>query len=319
MNRFIRWYNQNRQLFFTIVIIIAFALITIHTLNSILEKKQEQRKNDIVGGNSSTNTSTTISKTDESVITGEKVSEYDDQTNVNLIKQFIEYCNDGEVEKAYNMLSNECKEQIYPSLEHFKTNYYKKIFYINRMYNIENWYGMQNSYTYYIKYTEDVLATGNVNSSNNKSDYITVVRDNDQYYLNINSYVGRQKKNINQSNRNVYIRINYIDMYMDYTIVNIDVENKTNNTICLDTKENVNTTYLYDTNNVKYKSFLNEIAEEQLVVRRNAKININIKFNKMYNPERELQGIAFSDIVLNYDNYINKTSKKEVIKVDSNI
>jgi len=71
---------------------------------------------------------------------------------------------------------------------------------------------------------------------------------------------------------------------MDYTILSLEVENNTNGVIALDSKANINTTLIYDTNNVEYEAFLNEKAEEELQVRRNAKRTINIKFNKIYNP-----------------------------------
>lgn len=71
---------------------------------------------------------------------------------------------------------------------------------------------------------------------------------------------------------------------MDYTILNLKVKNNTEGVISLDTKENLNTMYIYDENNVNYESFLNENSEEELQVRRNAEKNIDIKFNKIYNP-----------------------------------
>ncbi len=318
MNRIIRWYNQNREMFFAIIAVISFAIIIIHTLNSLALKKQEEKRNNVSEGNSGTN-STTISRTDESVITGKQISQSDDEDNTKVIRQFIEYCNDGEIQKAYSMLSNECKEKIYPSLEYFTNNYYKKIFYMNRMYDLENWYTSRNRYTYYIKYTEDALATGKVNSENNRSDYITVEKDNNQYYLNISNYIGREKRNKINNIQNIKTTINYIDMYMDYTILNITIKNNTDKTICIDTKESTDTAYLYDDRSVKYTAFLNEIAKEQLVIRKGEEINISIKYNKIYKPERENKGLIFSDVVLNYDEYTNGKSKKEKIKLDLSI
>ncbi len=319
MNKFIRWYNENRTAVIVIVIAITLIILVIHTLNAILEKKQEEKRNNIARGNSSTNTSTTISDTGKSAITGKEVPKSINQDNTEVIKEFIKYCNDGKMIEAYNMLSDECKENVYPSLESFTNNYYKQIFYMNRMYDIQNLYMSGNLYTYNIKYTEDVLATGNVKSSDNRSDYITVVQKNDKSYLNISGYIGRKIVNKNTITEGIELTVNYIDMYMDYTTANISVINNIGKTICLDTKEKTSTAYLYDTNNVKYDAFLNEISEQQLEIRDKYKTNISIKYNKIYNPERTLIGIVFSDIVTNYDNYVNNKVKKEVIKIDINI
>lgn len=298
MYKFIRWYNQNRMLFFLIIIVIIFAFAIIQTLNTIAE--QEQKKTQISKVNSSTNQSTTISKTNESIITKDKISNQNDKTNTNLIKNFVDYCNDKNPNSAYDMLSDECKALLYPRLEDFINNYYNNIFYISRMYSLKNWYDSGDKFTYYIKYTEDVLATGNANSKDNKADYITVVKRNGEYKLNISSYVGRISDTKISQNENVQIKINYIDVYMDYTIANVDVKNSTYNDICIDPKENSDSLYAYDENNVKYTAFLNELALEQLIVHEGRTNNLNIKFNMVYNSERELSGIYFTNLILNY-------------------
>ncbi len=218
------------------------------------------------------------------------------------------------------MLSDECKSLVYPTVEHFKQNYYQKVFYINRMYNLENWYANNGLYTYYITYTEDVLSTGNVNSKDNKADYITIVRSSSGDKLNICSYIGRKIYNNRSVVKNgVSVKINWLDMYMDYTIANVSIKNDTSNTICLDTKESVQSTYLYGASNVKYTGLLNEIAGEQLIVRRSMTNNINIKFNRMYNPERELIGLAFADVVMNYEEYISGMSDKNSMEINLTI
>lgn len=311
MNKLIRWYNQNRVFVWIAVIIIALILAIIQILNSLVGEENAQKRNNLILGNSSTNDSTTISKPNTSVITGDNIPEESSKTNEAIIKQFVEYCNNGEIENAYNMLTDECKTNIYPSLEYFNVNYYQKVFYMERMYKLENWYSESKLHTYYITYTEDVLATGNLNSADNKADYITVARDKNEYKLNISSYVGRDILGKTVHRDGVSITINFLDFYMDYTIANISVKNNSNATICVDTKENTQKTYLYGENNIKYTSLLNETANEQLIVKKGMTNKLNIKFNKIYNTEREIKGIIFSDIVLNYEEYLEKTSSKK--------
>lgn len=317
MNKFIRWYNQNREVFITGVIVCALIIIIIHVLNGIAAEDNKRKKNELSNRNSSTN-STTISEIDTSAITGEKMTETQAKQNSDVIKTFVNYCNNKEMEKAYNMLSDECKETIYPDISTFKKNYYDTIFTIYRMYNLENWYNSRTSSTYYIAYIEDVLATGNTNSANNRGDYITVVNDDNGYKINISSYIGRKKINKSESKNKVEVTINYADMYMDYTIYNISVKNNTENTICIDTKEDINTMYLYDSNGIHYTSFLNEIAGQRLVVYKLMTQNINIKFNKIYNS-RTIKGIKMTDVVLNYENYNSGVQAKQVISMDIKI
>ena len=74
----------------------------------------------------------------------------------------------------------------------------------------------------------------------------------------------------------------------------------------------INVNYADNTYDTKV---LNENSEEQLMVRRGLTNTINIKFNKMYNPERELRGVIFSNVVLNYEDYISGTSEKNSITI----
>ena len=202
------------------------------------------------------------------------------------------------------MISEECKKRSYPSLEHFKSLYYDRIFKIKRMYSLENWYSNVSFSTYYIKYTEDVLASGNVHSSDNIGDYITVVKTQDKNYININSYIGCENNgNITEAN-GIEVIVDKINMYMDYTYVTLKVKNNTGKTICIDSKQKLDTMYLQDTNGVTYTAFLNENAVEEFRVSRNMEITVEIKFNKMYNPSsREINKLVLGDIVLNYDEF----------------
>ena len=138
MNKLIRLYNQNRGFIIAIAIIVALILIVIYTLNTLVAKQQGEKRNEISNLVNSSNNNTAIHQNDTSAITGEKVK--NNESNLQTIKQFVEYCNEGEYELAYNMLSEECKQEVYPSLEHFKTVYIDRIFYINRMYTLENWH-----------------------------------------------------------------------------------------------------------------------------------------------------------------------------------
>ena len=317
MHKFIRWYNQNRAEAIIIIAIIAFAFIMLQVLNSIVARNAEQSNNEISSKNSSTSQSTIISKTNKSVITGEKVPTGVSNTYENIIKEFIENCNTGKTSEAYNMLSEECKETMYPTLGDFTRNYYKRIFNINRIYTIENWFREGTTCTYYIKYMEDILSTGNVSSNNDRSDYITVIVQDNTYKLNIGGYVRRNMSKQTATKNNVQIAINWVDMYIDYCILNITIINNTQNTICIDTKESAKTTFIYDENKTKYSSFLNEIAQEELIIKKSETKNLDIKFSQMYNPSRGVSGIVFQDVVINYDNYINKLEGKNRVTINT--
>lgn len=320
MHKLIKLYNENRFVIIVIIIMIALGIIVLQTLNKLAgEERKAKLENIAKEANSSTSSqSTTISDGNTSAITGQEVK--NSVANTEIIKQFVKYCNEGKIENAYNMLTDDCKERIYPSLERFKTMYYEKIFKINRMYTLENWYEEGSSATYYIKYTEDVMASGNTESKNNMSDYITVTKQQMTNCLNINSYVGTKTINKSQVQNGINIEITKIHMYMDYTILDLKVRNLSKETIIIDTKENQETLYLYDLKGVKYTAFLNENSAEELKASKNMEIKTDIKFNKRYNPtSRDLSGLVLKDVVTNYENYTSRTEAKKAIKFDISI
>lgn len=154
--KLMRLYNQNRAFIIAGVFIIALIIVIIQMLNSHVKEQQEMAKNRIE--NSSTvDNSTTISSGNTSVITGEEVKT--NEQSKETIKKFVDYCNNKEIEKAYDMLSEDCKKLIYSDINKFKTNYIDRIFYIYRLYTLENWFETNELKTYYIKYTEDILAS----------------------------------------------------------------------------------------------------------------------------------------------------------------
>ena len=316
MHKFIRLYNQNRAEFIVIFAIIAFFFVIIYVLNGILAKMQEQEKNEIsFRNNNVVEDITIISKANESVITGKKIESETSDLNQKIIKEFVQYCNEKKIEEAYNMLSDECKEVFYPTIEDFTSKYYLKIFNTERIYSLENWYDDINSSTYYIKYMEDIMATGKVNSSNNKYEYITIVYTDNGYKLNLNGYIGRNTFSRTIARDNVVIKVNYIDQYTDFTTLNITITNYTKKTICIDSKEDSEMLYIYDENNVKYSAFLTELSEEELKVEANSVKTINIKFSRIYNILTDVKGVVFSDIVMNYDAYEQGIEEKERITI----
>ena len=132
MNKFIRFYNQNRGFIITLIVISALILIIIQTLNEIVKK---QKTNNEIAANNVENTirnEEINTESNVSSITGQTVQNAN--TKKNIIKNFVEYCNEGKYEEAYNMLTDDCKAKVYPSLEYFKTGYIDRIFYIYRMY-----------------------------------------------------------------------------------------------------------------------------------------------------------------------------------------
>ena len=81
------------------------------------EKDQNEIANEIAN----------VYKPTQTVIQGSDVSKEQYEEDKNLVNTFLEFCNNGKVEDAYNLISDECKQESYPTIEQFKKYYYDNI------------------------------------------------------------------------------------------------------------------------------------------------------------------------------------------------
>lgn len=312
MKWLIRYWNQNRKQIIITVAIIAFIIIIIQLTNSFLkgrEKEIEKQKN------------IDPYKPSQSLITGEIVSEQITDRNTQILDEFVKYCNNKEYERAFHILSDNCKEIVFNNdIEFFKNNYCDQVFKTTKTYSINLWINNRDLYTYQVRYYEDnLLATGGTNLNNNIEDYITIVNQNGEDKLNINGFI--EKMEINKSNRegNVEIDINSKIVYKNYETYDITIKNLTRNTILINNGQESQKICLLDNEDVEYLSFIHEIPEEQMTLKSAYKKDIQIRFNKIYNLNRTIRKIRFQDIILNYEEYIQSQTKENIPTVTINV
>ena len=154
-----------------------------------------------------------------------------------------------------------------------------------------------STYTYEVTIMNDYLSTGKKDGDVIK-DYYTVMTVGDSRKINIGEYTGRKVINRETKKKDITVKINYVDRYMDYEIYNITFENNSNSTVYIDTKEKKDTIYLKDENDLKYYAYMYEINSDDLKLYPKNKKNINIKFNKLYSgsSNRKIRKIIFSNI-----------------------
>lgn len=292
---------ENRYKILGIIVAIILVLCLIRVLNEMAKQKL---KTQVV-----TNTTQSTYKPQETVILGDNVSTSAQEKNSEVMDNFIKYCNEKEVGKAYNLLTQECQEEIFSSsIENFKKNYIEKIFSSTKIYSMQSWINGTNP-TYKVRILDDMLATGK--TGNVVEDYYTIVKQNGDYKLNINSYIGRKQINKEKTVGNMTITILSKDTYMNYETYNIKVQNNTENTIILDSKENEKSVYITGDNEITYRAFMYEIDDVYLTIKPRIYTKLTVKFNKIYSPNIQTESITFSDIINNADTYRNLQNKKD--------
>ena len=307
MHNLRHFYYQNKEKIWKVVLIIAFLLGIIYFLNNLVSKDNNTNnavETNKTEGYSNEQTQTYIS--DKSAISGETVTESEVKKINNTISKFLQYCKNGNAEEAYNMLSEDCKENEFSTLEKFKERYLQSKFTQNDVYEIESWIDD----TYKISISEDLLITGNANSSK-KIEYITIVEENNEEKLNINGYIGKKEINKEITKNNVKITATSKRTYMDYEIYDFKIENLSNKTIKLDSLEKTGTMYLEDTAGNRYNAYAHELLEDEIEINSKRRLNISIKYANTYSYKTTISKITFKNIILDYIKYKTTEDTKE--------
>lgn len=299
------FYYQNKKKIWIIIIVVVVIIGIINLLNYLLKQRnsgnnKQINDNIIENINGKENTNAIVSD-NKSLVDGTSISSNSLKIAKEIINNFISYCNNGEVEQAYDLLTEECKEELYPTLEVFKKNYWQGFFTRNKVALIENW----TSSTYKVTIIEDMLATGNVADTDTYIEYMTLLEKNKTYKLNINNYIGRTEINKTSEKNDLEIKVVSKDTYMDYEVYNLQINNKSEKNVILDTLQDSDTIYLQDTKEIKYKAHNHKLQANDLTINKGTKKNIEVTFSNGYTTSRKIEYLVFSKLISDYKNNLD--------------
>jgi hypothetical protein len=311
LNKYVRALYQNINKKIYIISLLFFAVLIIWVIIGkilgINTEKEEESENK------------TSYKPSETVISGKDITESVYEEDENIVEEFINYCNSGDLEKAYDMLSQDCKDIFYNTQEDFIKNYYNEVFETKREFNLQSWISESNYNTYRVRMIDDIMATGNYEDSKNYQDYITVVSDGDKKYLNINGFM--YKKDINNVKKEVdgiEVSVKSVTTYIDYEAYTFSVKNNTDKTILMDNLENLSDTmYLELTSNKKRTSNAEGLSNIALTVYDNSTKEITVKYNKSAGASTDKDyKIHFLNVIKDYQEYINdKDNYSDILEI----
>ena len=302
MGGIIKWYNQNRKIVWLTIGIIILVIVLIRVLNSI-SHEQLSAENNVINNNTNNAdkqlmNSVSMQKS-ESVISGEKLTT-SQKNMLKILDEFVSYCSTGDTEKAYSLLSEECKEEMYPTKEVFEEGYYKQIFNgTKRKVSTQNWIGN----TYKVKYAEDTLDTG-TNNGYAIQDYITLITDkNGEVKLNINNYIGKEKINKTVQKDNLKFNVVETDVYMDYQTYTYEIANSSDRTVFLNDPTIDSAMYLEDQNKKQYTAYMHEISPAEMKIVPGETKKLTVKYYNKFRSNKIIKYIVFGRIILDYETY----------------
>lgn len=307
-------YNNNKITVWAVIGIIIFIYVILRLVNANIRKNNQQELNNSANmanvANTQSSYQSSMPSTDTAVMTDTTISKETLKTDTDIIKQFIDYCNNNNIEEAYNLLSDDCKKELYNSQEKFEDDYVKEIFTEKRSYDIQAWeQGRKGSTTTYkVKYLNDIMSTGVANDEYIE-EYITIVKQNDEKKLNVNQFIGTDEINKKETEGDLQITVNDRYKYYDYVEYEITFENNGENDITIDTKDKTDSVYVKNSDGVTYDWFGNEVPNDYLTLHAGERRSFRIKFNEMYSPKKGDTAIYFTDVHLTQDD-------KRTIKVN---
>ncbi len=240
----------------------------------------------------------------KTVISGSDISEQEFKEEDNLINKFVDFCNKNDFKSAYNLLTDDCKSNLYPNLDSFINKYCKYIFQSQKEYNMQSWINKGKFNTYRVRFIEDFLNTGDYENSEKLEDYITIVTDNDgNKGLNVNSYIGRSIENKTTNLDELEANVSNIDTYKDYVTIYMDLKNKTENEMQLDILRSNIGIKLACNDGKEYALDQTNLTQLSLNLKPNAKKQIKLTFKKQYGNNVTPAKINFKNVILNYTEY----------------
>lgn len=314
-------FQDNRK---KIIIIITVAVLIVFFIKAVNEYTEKQRAN-----SSSSNNTTAISKNEEindnlrmkKTVSDNEIQNNNieiDESSINstnkAIEAFLFYCNNNQIGKAYDLLTDDCKKILYNTQDDFYNKYFKSVFKERKKYTY-TLYGGENSSTYKLSIANETITTGKSNESDDTIDYITVIKNDNIYKLNIGGFIKKESLNVNKSDEYLSMNVTEKITFMDYELYTITIKNTTLANMYISNSTNSVGTYLVDENSSKYYLKNDEYDQNDLAINYKSSKTVNLKFNRKYMSEsKKIVRIIFSNInLINRENYDNTEQNQNII------
>ena len=168
-----------------------------------------------------------------SVMAEDEVPKKWQATIESTIDTFVQKCNNKEYEAAYNMLSDDCKSEVYPTLNSFQ-RYVDARFTEKRAYSIQNFSNVGKQYIYNVNLMEDLMATGLTGKEYYIDEEMFVfTEDDDSLKLSIDGFVRKTDLNIFAEDENLKVNIDSKNVFYDHETYKVTLTNRSQYTIVI--------------------------------------------------------------------------------------
>lgn len=249
-------------------------------------------------------------KPHEAVMENEEVPEKLQNPIEELIGKFVENCNNKEYEAAFNLLSDDCKLNVFTDIDVFK-QYVDSIFNTKKIYNIKNFSNKDNRYIYTVNILNDILASG-LNGEEDDDVYsekYVVFEEDGKLKLSIREYIGRDELTYMYEDDYMKIKIESVDIKYDNIVYNLSIVNKSENYIVFaDYSEDYEITL---ETSEGFKRVANDVLET-IDVMEGEKKNFNLKYTIFFDEDTKINDMLFDYIRIYKDKESYENGEKPI-------
>ena len=285
----------NRYVILIAIIALLLFMIIVNGVNNALFDTAESEKYTVDESN------VQIDKVSTYTERGERITVDEALENEDIIRKFVSYCNERKTKEAYSLLSDDCKEVLYPSEEDFINDYFNYYCKEEKEVGIELIKKEDELEVYRIKLYKNSIETGEVDDQP-FSDIYSVMKDSSgNKKISINKFIKTERINKAEEYKGIKITLVKRDIYEDEEYDTFEVNNTTDKKISIRTGENLRTIYMQSERGSTYVAPGNEINDLEAIVKAKSKKEIKIRFSRGYNPSNRITAVVFDDIVPDYD------------------
>ena len=145
---------------------------------------------------------------------GEVPKKYVD-TIKSTINEYFNSCKAKDYEKAFNMLTDNCKKSLYNNDKDEFKEYVDAIYTSNGLtYYLQNYSNYNDTYIYQITISEDIEATGTTNGYDSYVEKMSLIKDenSDTFKIGNNNYITTKELNKIVEESNMKIKVESVDI-----------------------------------------------------------------------------------------------------------
>lgn len=231
-----------------------------------------------------------------------------------MLEQYVGYLLEGNVEMAYQMLSDNCKQWSFENNIDVFTSYVLEKVGAAKRYTIQNYSNEGNTYIYQVKYMDDFLATGLTNTTYSfTEEKIVFQRQKDgSLEMAVGSFIDYEELHNVSENEYLKVELQAVQKYYSYEVYTVKITNRSDDTVVISDSQEEGEIFLTLASNDTRKA----VNMADLVLKPKESVTKQIQFQKFYDNQDAASSLTFGSVRVMEQYSGTKDVAEEVIQAE---